>query len=139
MRPRSPLHKVRRMADDPIDHTLGGIQRALGELRGDVKAILRAMEQERSDAKESRRVIYERIERVEESVHIAAQVAAQARDRSAANTKILETEVLPQTGRIKAMGIKGGGFLAGAALVGGLASQPAVAAVVTFFEKFTKG
>lgn len=120
------------------DNQLSNIERSLGELRGDVRAILREIERDRQDSKESRKRVYDRVERVEESVEIAGQVAAQARDRSEANARTIKEEILPQTNRIKAMGIKGGGFLAGAALVGGLASQPAVAAVVSFIEKFTK-
>lgn len=123
------------MADDP---TLGGIQRALGELRGDVKAILRQMAQEREDAKDSRIRVYERVERVEESVTIAGQVAAQARDKANAVEAVVTKEVLPQTNRLKMIGIKGGGFLAGAAMVGGLAAQPFWTAIASAFEKITK-
>lgn len=123
------------MAEDP---TLGGIQRALGELRGDVKAILRQMAQERDDAKDSRQRVYERVERVEESVTIAGQVAAQARDKANAVEAVVTKEVLPQTNRLKMIGIKGGGFLAGAAMVGGLAAQPFWTAIASAFEKITK-
>lgn len=117
---------------------LANIERALGELRGDVRAILRQMEQEREDAKDSRARVYERVERVEQSVTIAGQIAAQARDKATAVEKTVTDEVKPQTDKLKNLGVKGGGFLAGAALVGGFAAQPVWAAIGTAFDKLFK-
>lgn len=128
------------------------IQRTLGELRGDVKAILREMERDRNDSREARRVMYERIERVEESVVMTGQVAAQARDKIkevetlADDTKdkltaldnVVTKDMKPQTDRLKNIGLKGGGFLAGAALVGGFAAQPVWAAVANALDKVFK-
>lgn len=120
------------------DVDLAAIHSQLGELRGDVKAILRSMAQEREDAKDSRARVYERVERVKESVTIAGQVAAQARDKTIALEKTLHEEVKPQTDRLKNLGIKGGGFLAGAAMIGGLAAQPVYAAVADALGKLFK-
>lgn len=120
------------------DPQLSNIERSIGELRGDVRAILRQMEQEREDAKDSRVRIYERVERVEESVTIAGQVAAQARDKANAVEKTIQDDVKPQTDRLKMLGLKGGAFLAGASLVGGFAAQPVFAAVTGVIEKIFK-
>ena len=120
------------------DPDLNTIHNQLGELRGDVKSILRQMQQEREDAKDSRARVYERVERVEESVTIAGQVAAQAMDKAMAVEKTIADDVKPQTDKLKNLGIKGGGFLAGAAMVGGLAAQPFWTAIASAFEKITK-
>ncbi len=47
-------------------------------------------------------------------------------------------DVKPQTDKLKNLGVKGGGFLAGAALIGGLAAQPAWTAIANAFEKVFK-
>ena len=110
----------------------------LGELKGNVKSILRQMQQEREDAKDSRARVYDRVERVEESVTIAGQVAAQARDKANAIEKLVSDEVKPQTDKLRLLGLKGGGFLAGAAMMGGLVAQPFWTAIASAFEKITK-
>jgi protein subunit release factor B len=121
-----------------VPDQLSNIERAIGELRGDVRAILRQMEQEREDAKDSRARVYERVERVEQSVTIAGQIAAQARDKATAVETTVTNEVKPQTDKLKNLGVKGGGFLAGAALVGGFAAQPVWAAIANAFDKLFK-
>lgn len=121
-----------------VPDQLANIERAIGELRGDVRAILRQLEQDRDDAKDSRVLIYERVERVEQSVTIAGQVAAQARDMATAVQHVVNNEVKPQTDRLKNLGVKGGGFLAGAALIGGLAAQPFWSTIVSAFDKVFK-
>lgn len=120
------------------DPQLSSIERSIGELRGDVRAILRQIEQEREDAKDSRARVYERVERVEESVTITGQIAAQARDKANAVEATLANDVKPQTDRLKLIGLKGGAFLAGASLVGGFAVQPVFAAMASAVEKFFK-
>lgn len=120
------------------DPDLHSIHSQLGELRGDVKAILRQMEQEHDDAKESRARVYERVERAEESTRIAGKVAAQARDMAASLGKTVIEEIKPQTDKLRNLGVKGGGFLAGAAMVGGLAAQPFWTAIASAFDKITK-
>ena len=119
------------------DNQLSNIERSLGELRGDVRAILREIERDRQDSKESRKRVYDRVERVEESVEIAGQVAAQARDKAEAVSKIVTDEVKPQTDKLKNLGLKGGGFLAGAAMVGGLVSAPLFGSIASAIEKIT--
>lgn len=124
------------MAERPT--SLESIHHKLGELSGDVKAILRQMELERSNAKESRRVIYERIEKVEEIATIAGKVAGLAKEKADTTSKIIVEEVKPQTDKLKALGVKTVGFLTGAGMVGGLAAQPAWAALVNAIDKLTK-
>lgn len=114
------------------------IERALGELQGGVAAILRQLEVERSDARESRARVYERVERLEHSIAITGQIAAQARDETSALHKVVHEDVKPQTDRIRNVGLKGGGFLAGAALVGGLVSQPVFSAMADAITKVFK-
>lgn len=116
---------------------LSTVHQQLGELRGDVKAILRSMEQERQDARDARARVYERVERVEKSVAIAGQVAAQARDKADIVEKTILEDVKPQTDRLKNLGVKGSGVLAGAALVGGL-TPPVYAAVADALGKIFK-
>lgn len=120
------------------DSQLANIERALGEIQGTVKAIQNEMVRDRQDAKEARQRTYERIEKVEESVGIAGKVAAQARDNADAVAKVVTEEVKPQTDKIKHLGIKGGGFLAGAAMVGGLVSAPLWTHIASAFDKLTK-
>ena len=120
------------------DPQLSSIERSLGELRGDVRSLLRELERDRVQSRESRGRLYERIEKIEADVKIVGAVASQARDKADATAKTLAEEVKPQTDKIKALGIKGGGFLAGAALIGGLASAPAWAAIADAFQKMIK-
>lgn len=117
---------------------LANIERALGEIQGTVKAIQNDMVRDRQEAKEDRQRTYERVEKVEESVGIAGQTAAQARDKANAVEKLVAEEVKPQTDKIKHLGLKGGGFLAGAAMVGGLVSGPIWTNIASAFEKLTK-
>ena len=117
---------------------LSQIHSQLGELRGDVKSILRQMSQDREDGKDSRARVYERVERIEESVTIAGQVAAQARDKAKALEALVVEEVKPQTDKLRNLGVKGGGFLAGAALVGGFVAQPFWTIVASAVDKFSK-
>lgn len=114
---------------------LSKIERDIGELRGDVRAMLREMERDRADSKESRARAYERVERAEETAAIAGQVAAQARDVADGVSKLVKEEIKPQTDKLKNLGLKGGGFLTGAAMVGGLASGPMWASVASALEK----
>jgi predicted nucleic acid-binding Zn-ribbon protein len=117
---------------------LSNIERSIGELRGDVRAILRQMELEREDAKDSRARVYERVERVENSVAITGQIAAQARDKANAVETTLTNDVKPQTDRLKLLGVKGGAFIAGASLLGGFVAQPFFTTVAAAFEKIFK-
>lgn len=117
---------------------LANIERALGEIQGTVKAIQNDMVRDRQESKEARQRTYERVEKVEESVGIAGQTAAQARDKADAVEKLVAEEVKPQTDKIKHLGLKGGGFLAGAAMVGGLVSGPIWTNIASAFEKLTK-
>lgn len=114
---------------------LNRLLETVGELRGDVKALLREVERERKDSQESRSRVYERIEHVEKTAVLAGQVAAQARDVAEGVSKLVAEEVKPQTDKLKHLGLKGGGFLTGAALVGGLASQPLLTSIASAFEK----
>lgn len=120
------------------DPQLSNIERSIGELRGDVRAILRQFEQEREDAKDSRARIYERVERVEQSATLAGQVAAQARDKVTLVEATLTNDVKPQTDRLKMLGVKGGAFIAGASLLGGYAAQPFFSSIAAAFEKIFK-
>lgn len=114
---------------------LSKIERDIGELRGDVRSMLREMERDRVESKESRQRAYERVERAEETAAIAGQVAAQARDVADGVSKLVKEEIKPQTDKLKNLGVKGGGFLAGAAMVGGLASGPIWTTVISGLEK----
>lgn len=115
--------------DSMTQSQLANIERSLGEIQGTVKAIESQMQRDRQDAKESRQKTYDRVERIEETVEIAGKVAAQARDKADTVEKLVVNEVKPQTDKIKNLGVKGGGFLAGAALIGGLLSGPAWASM----------
>ncbi|AVX04363.1 hypothetical protein MXMO3_01838 [Maritalea myrionectae] len=114
------------------------IERLLGELLNETRSLRRDFERDRVDAKESRTRVYNRVERLEESIEITAKVAAQAREASQKNTSTIDKEIKPQTDRLKNLGVKGGGFLAGAALMGGLVSAPIVQAVVAALEKLSR-
>lgn len=114
---------------------LAKIERDIGELRGDVRSVLRELERDRMDSKESRSRMYDRIERSEETAAISGKVAAQARDVASDVDKLVRDEIKPQTDKLKNLGIKGGGFLTGAAMVGGLASAPLWSTAASALEK----
>ena len=128
-----------------MSEQLSNIERALGEVQGTMKSILREMEREREDASKARARMYKRIEevdakveKVEETAVLAGQVAAQARDANIATTKLVTDDIKPQTDKLKSLGIKGTSFFAGAALVGGLVSAPLFTSIASAFEKVFK-
>lgn len=120
------------------DGQSANIERLIGEVLNETKSLRRDFERDRIDAKESRTRVYDRVQRLEESIEITAKVAAQAREASTKNTKTIDEDIKPQTDKLKNIGAKGGSFLAGAALVGGLASAPFFQAVASAVEKLTK-
>lgn len=140
------------MPDDSADSPRGqlaSIERTLGDIQGSMRSILREMERDRLDSTAGRQRLYERmekveteiqerVEKVEKNLEIVSGVATQARDLASSITKTVTDEVKPQTDKIKALGLKGGGILAGMALMGGLGAGPAWAAVSSFFSNITK-
>lgn len=115
---------------DPLHKMAGDIGRIAGTLE--------AMEKRMDRDEASRSKIYARFEKVEEDISIVGAVAAQAREVAVAAVKTLNEDVVPQTSKIKNLGAKGGGFLAGAALVGGLASAPLWTQIAAAFDKMVK-
>ena len=116
---------------------LSDIERALGELRGDVRSILRQLVQERDDDKVIRSDMSERIGRVEVNVATASKVAAQALDVASGTERILNQEVRPQTDKLKNISLKAIGFLAGAGLLGGATATPVWSAIANVLGKLS--
>jgi len=131
---------------------LANIERTLGEIQGTLRAVHRELERDRQDSKESRERMYKRIAEVDNKFYeleqkiesanntavMAGQVAAQARDATKATDQLIKTEVVPQTNRLKSLGTKGAGFLAGVALAGGLMSAPLFTSIASALEKVFK-
>lgn len=115
---------------DPILHKMSG---DIGEIVGTLKAMEKRMDRDEA----ARGALYERIEKVEVDIGIVGQVAAQARDVADTAAETLKKEVVPQTNKIKALGLKGGGFLAGAAFIGGLGSAPLWSGLAAAIAKVT--
>lgn len=123
---------------DSIQRQITDLSKSLGELSGDTKAILRQLDREREDSMEDRARVYRRVEKVEEDVKISAEIAVQARDKTAIlNTKtddlnkLVTEEIKPQTDKLKNVTLKAGAFLSGVILMGTIVVQP-------IFELVTK-
>lgn len=122
-----------------IDHNLAAkISSELGELRGDVRAVLRELERDRSESREARARIYQRVEAVENKIVAVAEVAEEARDKVNSVDKVVSEDIKPQTDKFKRIGIRGGGFLAGAAMVGGAAAGPVWSQLKAFADAIFK-
>lgn len=128
---------------------LRSLEMQIGKLTGSVEALIRELDRDRREAQEGRQRLYTRLEkgedeasarfdRVEAEIKVVSSVASQARDVAAAVSKTVTDDVKPQTDKIKNLGLKGGGILTGVALVAGLGSGPAWAAVTNFFTNLTK-
>lgn len=117
---------------------LAKIERDLGEIVAGQRAILREMERDRQESKESRARLYKRVDEVESSAAISGKVAAQARDRVDALEKIVVEEVKPQTDRLKNFSLKVSGFFIGVALISSAVSAPLWNGITAAIQKLTQ-
>lgn len=119
------------------DNQLANIERSLGNVEGTLNALVKEIARDREDAAESRARIYPRVEHAEETTAVAGTIAAQARDKVDALSRVIHEDMKPQTDRLKNLWRRGSGFLAAAALLGGM-SQPAFATIVKAIGEFLK-
>lgn len=95
------------MADDPLHQilrTLGRLEEGQERMRADFDA-------EKEATRESRGRMHTKLEKIEEDLGIVGQVAAQAREESAATKKLVDEEIKPVTDDVKRMRMIGLGIV----------------------------
>lgn len=95
------------MADDPLHQilrTLGRLEEGQERMRADFDA-------EKEATRESRGRMHTKLEKIEEDLAIVGQVAAQAREESAATKKLVDEEIKPVTDDVKRMRMIGLGIV----------------------------
>ncbi len=88
------------------------IMRILGRLEEGQKRQQEDVEEVKETARESRDKTHAKLDHLDGTVAIVGQVAAQAREESAAVKKVLEEDVLPVTEEVKRMRLMGMGAIA---------------------------
>lgn len=129
----------------PTMTQMNAISQTLGEVQGGVKAILRELDALKVERREDVLATATRMSRIEDGLNIVGQTAAQARDTAKSATSevealklVVHNDIKPQTDSIKRLGLKGMGFLAGVAFLGGFLGNPALAAFGQAIDKFLK-
>lgn len=136
----------------PTTNQIADILRSLGSVEGGIVSILRELDSLKVERREDVASSNTRMDRIEADIGIVGATAAQARDLAnsakaeAAVTKseaaelktVILEDIKPQTDNIKRLGLKGMGFLAGVAFLGGFLGNPALAAFGQAIDKFLK-
>lgn len=129
----------------PTMSQMNVISQTLGEVQGDVKAILRELDALKAERHEDVLATAARMSRIEDDLNIVGQTAAQAQDTAKSATSevealkfVVHNDIKPQTDSIKRLGLKGMGFLTGVAFLGGFLGNPAFAAFWQAINKFLK-
>lgn len=87
------------------------------ELLAEIMRMLGKLEEGQRHSSESRRRLYEKLEKIEVDISIAAKVAAQARDKADAVEATVARDVKPVTDEIKRLRLMGAGGFAVVAVV----------------------
>jgi hypothetical protein len=117
---------------------LGSIDRQLGEVSAMLRSLHRELERDRQEAREGRARLYGKVEDLDKELSVTSAIAVQARDKVTSVEKLINDELKPQTDKIKNLGIKGTGFMAALALIGGIGGNQAMAAVSALITSITK-
>ncbi len=124
---------------------IGQIQQTLGEVSGGMRAILRELDNMRSERRQHDIDTDSRMDKIEGDIHVIAQVSRDAHQSASAamvKTESFEhmvlTEIKPETDKIKNFNWRIMGFLAGISIAGSLVASPVLAAIGDVIHEFIK-